>query len=107
MKNVRNALDLSTAHLSMVDRGSLTRLVGKTSRTQACCTVPFRVYDTYYGYVMFLTDDVEQERGHCEDAGLPFTDGFWKIRKVAEENDCMLINFDCDAEIIDGLETYL
>lgn len=99
---IKQMLDLSTAHITAEDNrrcserdiddsysfGSLPRIVGHA-----------------YGYIVFVTegpDAIDNLRAEG------FSEAFVGIysRAAASENTIMLINFDSDADTVEGLATF-
>jgi len=80
-------LDLSTGHVSYEDWLKMKEWNG-----------PIRVRHHRYGLIMWVSDDREE-----------FNDLPETIRQIAiyaKANGCWLINFDQDAQIINGLDYY-
>ena len=82
-------LDLSTGHVSHEDWLKMKEWNEDS---------PIRVRHHRYGLIMWVPDDREEFND------LP--DSFRQIVVYAKANSCWLINFDQDAQIINGLDYY-
>jgi len=88
---IEKVLTLSTAHMP--------------------CSIPdfydLRACEFTYGYVVWATVNLDDDDcdAECDCNGLNKT---WivPILKLALEQECRLILFDCDADKLDGLETW-
>ena len=93
--SIRKFLDLSTGHLPKEDR-----LLIDLHRPN----LPFRVVNNEYGWSMWLMepdvmDDVIEELENK----FKLTDALGHVLRYAIKYDCAMVNFDRDAERIDGL----
>lgn len=85
-------LDISTAHISEKTNDILSKNVNNGS-------YPLIILDTEYGYfinVPYNLDELERELPNDVISCLGF----------AQKHDCRWLMLDCDAEVIDELETY-
>lgn len=87
---VRKVLDVSTGHIPGAVRDGLLDNTAEAWGT-------LRVVDHEYGYVVFLPS-----KG--VDADVP--DWLKTIFKAAMKKNALLINFDADADLVDGWEEY-
>lgn len=92
-------IDLSTSHMTRQDDEILSHHADTISRLP-------RVSSHQHGYIVFVcSDNVAYQietlrvRGH--------SDAFIKIYEAAAtDGDCMLVNFDPDGEMVEGLEAF-
>lgn len=88
--NVRKFLDVSTANLTEDEAA----LVGDTENI---------IYSVHsHGMWVWVAPDDVHDKGIAE-RGYP---NLVAVMKVARELDCPWINFDADAETLDGLPTF-
>jgi len=95
-EGIRTALDLSTGHIRLETNNLL--MTGEEQEA-------FRFVNSQYGFVIFLCD----KEGHRERKAAGNYDRFPELIPIIEyalKNDCLLINFDRDAESITGLKSF-
>lgn len=101
--SIQKFLDLSTGHLPVKDRERLEELINRD--------LPFRMFSHEYGWNVWLGGD-----GRSADTQKQFdqniealeevyglTEALGHVLRHALQHDCWMVNFDRDAERIDGL----
>lgn len=101
-------LDLSTAHLSVDDRMTLERLAMELRRdsSRAIDRAPIRVYDTEYGFIVYVNTAVDDMYEDCTKYRYNLSNSFWETFRYAADNNCLIVNYDVDSDIHDGLQTF-
>jgi hypothetical protein len=95
---IKLMLDLSTAHMTAEDNQRCSE------RADEILGGYPRIVEHAYGYIVFVsTEDVA---ANLREEG--FSEAFVDIysRAAASDPAIMLINFDSDADVIEGLETF-
>jgi hypothetical protein len=59
--------------------------------------VPFRVYETSHGFLIFICGDVDEVKEECEKQRYHLSQTFWFLYRKAYKMGCMILNFDVDA----------
>ena len=96
-------MDVSTGNLPLSDRV----LLGKFNEKNALIEAPVRVVDHSYGYFVNVQDEPDELPEELEVIKRArLSEHFIAIYKLAIENKCIWINFDVDAEYVEGLEAF-
>ena len=95
--SIQKFLDLSTGHLPVTDRERLNLLASRN--------LPFRVFGHEYGWNVWLCGEGKQFDQNIEalEEAYGFTDALGRVLRCAKHYECDMVNFDRDAERIDGL----
>ena len=95
--SIQKFLDLSTGHLPVTDRIRLDQLASRD--------LPFRVFGHKYGWNIWLNGEGQQFNQNIEalEEVYGFTSALGFVLRYARHHKCDMINFDQDAERIDGL----
>ena len=95
--SIQKFLDLSTGHLPVSDRERLNLLASRD--------LPFRVFDHKYGWNIWLNGEGKQFDQNIKalEEVYGFTDALGHVLRYAKHHDCWMVNFDRDAERIEGL----
>ena len=96
---LEKVVDASTSLLSDSDKDCLKEIAGLTQREDlrnTDCGSPFRVYDTAYGFIVYIYSELQDCRDMCK-GKFSFSKTFWAMYERAVELDCILINYDADA----------
>jgi len=95
--SIEKFLDISTGHLPVKDRERLGALTNRT--------LPFRVFTHEYGWNVWLNGDDERLEHNIEalEEVYGLTDALGHVLRYAKHHECWMVNFDRDAERIEGL----
>jgi len=100
-------LDISTGHLTERDRRMLYNMdmdLRAERMNPNRRPLPFRVYETHYGYIVYTGHVLLEVMEECENQNYEFSPGFWKQYAYAKHVGATLINYDMDAEQYEDFE---
>lgn len=101
--NIRPMLDISTSNLTQEDTGILTQMAQGYIAELGLG----RVVSHEYGYILFINGDsaaLAETVDAMDKVGLSANVAY--IYRGAVECNAMLVNFDADADTVEGLPTY-